>query len=129
MVEIVTLSQFNRAKLRASAGRLTVTESTVDRQWRVRNEENGATYRVTFMQGADGRKFAACECKGAEGGYICKHMGKALPLALELALAVEARERVQAARAAAPRYNFEPAPGRFTDPEDADADCDAANWQ
>jgi hypothetical protein len=126
MVEILNLSQFNRAKLRASAGRLTVTESTVDRQWRVRNEESGAVYRVTYMQGADGRKFATCECKGAQGGYVCKHMGVSLPLAVELALAVEARERLQAQGSALPRFTPNPA----FDEEDADiADCDEANWQ
>lgn len=100
MIEITSLSQFNRAKLRASAGKLKVTESTVDKQWRVTNEENGNVYRVTFMQGADGRKFATCECAGGQGGFVCKHMAVTLPLAVELALAVEARARVQAAKAA-----------------------------
>ena len=109
MVEIVDLKQFNRAKLRASVGKLVVTESTVDRQWRVTNEENGKTYRVTFMKGADGRKFATCECEGGQGGYVCKHMGKCLPLALELALAVEARERLQAQGARLPRDDYNPA--------------------
>lgn len=109
MVEIVDLKQFNRARLRASAGRFTVTDSTVDRQWRVKNEENGKTYRVTFMQGADGRRFASCECEGAQKGYTCKHMGLVLPMAVELALAVEARERIQAAAAALPRFTPNPA--------------------
>src|SRR5215204_3906185 len=123
MVEILNLSQFNRAKLRASAGKLVVTESTVDRQWRVMNEENGNVYRVTYMQGADGRKFATCECAGGQGGYTCKHMAVTLPMATELALAVEARERVRAAAAMLPRLP------KWSDPEEADADCDPANWQ
>lgn len=101
MVEITSLKQFNRAKLRASAGKLTVTESTVERQWRVKNEENGNVYRVTYMRGADGRKYATCECKGGQDGHVCKHMGATLPLAVELSLAVEARERVKAAGLAA----------------------------
>ncbi len=126
MIEINSLSQFNRAKLRASAAKLTVTESTVDKQWRVRNEENGNVYRVTFMQGTDGRRFAACECKGAQGGFVCKHMGATLPLAVELALAVEARERIAAQAGALPRFTPNPA---FDDPENADADCDPINWQ
>jgi uncharacterized Zn finger protein len=57
----------------------------------VKNEESCAVYRLTYMRGADGRKFATCECKGGQGGYVCKHMGATLPLALELTLAVEAR--------------------------------------
>jgi len=28
-----------------------------------------------------------------------------------------------------PAFDPEPAPGKFTDPESADADCDPANWQ
>ena len=108
MVEITSLSQFNRAKLRASAGKLTVTESTVERQWRVHNEESRQTYRVTFMQGADGHRFVTCECKGGQAGYTCKHMGKVLPLAIELQLAVEAREAFRAA-AALPRHVWNPA--------------------
>lgn len=101
MIEITSLSQFNRAKLRASAGKLTVKTSTVKRVYRVTNEEKGVTYRVTFMRGQDGRKFATCECAGGQEGYVCKHMGAALPMHLELMLAVEARERLQAAKAAA----------------------------
>lgn len=101
MVEITNLKQFNRAKLRASAAKLTVTESTVDKQWRVRNEENGNVYRVTYMRGADGRKFATCECKGGQAGYVCKHMAATLPSAVEVALMAEARGRVQAAGLAA----------------------------
>ena len=101
MIEITSLSQFNRAKLRASAGKLTVRTSTIERVYRVTNEEKHVTYRVTFMRGADGRKFATCECAGGQGGYVCKHMGAALPLHLELVLAVEARERVQDATKAA----------------------------
>jgi hypothetical protein len=126
MVEILNLSQFNRAKLRASAGKLVVTESTVDRQWRVMNEENGNVYRVTFMQGADGRKFATCECAGGQGGYTCKHMAVTLPMAVELQLAVEARERIRAAIPALPRWTPNPA---FDEPDADIADCDVANWQ
>jgi hypothetical protein len=122
MIEITDLKQFNRAKLRASAGRLTVTESTVDRQWRVTNEEKGNTYRVTFMKGTDGRKFATCECKGGQGGYVCKHMALTLPTAVEIQLLVEARERVKAA-AALPQLP------KWSDPEEADADCNPINWQ
>jgi hypothetical protein len=118
MIEITHLSQFNRAKLRASAGRLAVTESTVDRQWRVKNEESGAVYRVTFMQGADGRRFVTCECAGGQGGYVCKHMGKVLPLAIELQLAVEAREAFRKGAAALPRDVWNPA---FDEPETAAA--------
>ena len=41
MIQITNLSQFNRAKLRASAGKFTATTSTVWRVYRVRNEEKG----------------------------------------------------------------------------------------
>ena len=110
MIQITNLSQFNRAKLRASAGKLTATTSTVWRVYRVTNEEKGVTYRVSFWRDSNGRKWTTCECAGAQGGYVCKHMGAALP-----------RQT--------PNPAFEPAPGKFTDPEDADADCDSINWQ
>jgi len=122
MIQITNLRQFNRAKLRASVASLQVTESTVDRQWRVFSPASGNTYRVTYMQGADGRRFGTCECKGAQGGYVCKHMGAVLPMAFELALTVEARERVRAAA-------MLPQLPKWSDPEEADADCDPANWQ
>ena len=134
MIQITNLSQFNRAKLRASAGKLTATTSTVWRVYRVTNEEKGVTYRVSFWRDRAGRKWTTCECAGAQAGFVCKHMGAALPMHLELMLTVEARaERAEGRKAAAafftPNPAFEPAPGKFTDPEDADADCDSINWQ
>jgi hypothetical protein len=48
-------------------------------------------------------------------------------------LTVEARAGRKAAGITLPRQTpnpaFEPAPGKFTGPEDADADCDTINWQ
>jgi hypothetical protein len=53
-------------------------------------------------------------------------MAVTLPMAVELQLAVEARERVKAAAVALPRF----APNPAFDEEDADIpDADAANWQ
>jgi len=139
MIQITNLRQFDRAKLRASVGQLTVTTSTVWRVYRVTNEEKGATYRVSFWRDRAGRRWAACDCLGAQGGHVCKHMGAALPTHLELMLAVEGRERKAAEREAGagtlPRLTYnpasdaEPAPGKFTDPGGADADCDPINWQ
>ena len=133
MIQITNLSQFNRAKLRASAGKLTAATSTVWRVYRVRNEEKGVTYRVSFWRDRNGRKWTTCECAGAQAGFICKHMGAALPMHLELMLTVEARAERKAAAVTLPRQTpnpaFEPAPGKFTDPEGADADCDSINWQ
>ena len=139
MIQITALNQFNRAKLRASVGKLTVTTSTVWRVYRVRNEEKGVTYRVSFWRDRDGRRWATCECLGAQGGHVCKHMGTALPTHLELMLAVEAREAQATERKAGagvlprvtynPAFDPEPAPDKWSDPESADADCDAANWQ
>ena len=43
MIQIANLSQFNRAKLRASAGKLNATTSTVWRVYRATNEEKGVT--------------------------------------------------------------------------------------
>jgi hypothetical protein len=133
VIQITTLRQFDRAKLRASAGKLTVSPSTLLRQYRVTNEEKGVTYRVDFYKASDGRKFATCECAGAQGGHVCKHMGAALPVHLEIMMTLESiegmRERKAAARFFTPNPAFDPAPGKFTDPEGADADCDPANWQ
>ena len=136
MIQITALNQFNRAKLRASVGKLTVTTSTVWRVYRVTNEEKGVTYRVSFWRDRDGRRWATCDCLGAQGGHVCKHMGAALPTHLELMLAVEGREAAAERKGAAatlPRvtYNpaFDPEPDKWSDPEGADLDCDAANWQ
>ena len=134
MIQITSLKQFDRAKLRASAGRLKVQPSSLLRQYRVTNEEKGVTYRVDFYRASGGCKFATCECAGAKAGFVCKHMGAALPMHLELMLTVEARaEKAEGRKAAAafftPNTAFDPAPGKFTDPESADADCDPANWQ
>jgi len=133
MIQITNLSQFNRAKLRASAGKLTATTSTVWRVYRVTNAEKGVTDRVSFWRDRNGRKWTTCECAGAQGGFVCKHMGAALPMHLELMLTVEARAGRKAAGVTPPRQTpnpaFEPAPGKFTDPEEADADCDSINWQ
>jgi hypothetical protein len=129
MIAITSLKQFDRAKLRASVGKLAVTTSTVWRVYRVTNEEKGVTYRVSFWRDRTGRRWATCDCLGAQGGHICKHIAAALPMHLELMLAVEQREERQAARAKAPaplpRYDFD----KWNDPEAADLDCDAANWQ
>jgi hypothetical protein len=126
MILITNLSQFNKAKLRASAGKLTATTSTVWRVYRVTNEEKGVTYRVSFWRGRDGRRWTTCECAGGQAGFVCKHMGKAISLHLELMLTVEGRAERKAAAAAPPRYTPNPA----FDEEDANIpDADAANWQ
>lgn len=75
--------QFARAAARAAAGRLTVEPSTLLRQYRVHNAENGKTYRVDFFRERTGRKFVTCECAGGQSGRVCKHMAAALPLHLQ----------------------------------------------
>ena len=128
MIEITNLSQFNRAKLRASAGKLTATTSTVWRVYRVTNEEKGVTYRVSFWRDRDGRKWATCECAGAQAGFVCKHMGAALPMHLELMLTVEARAEKAASKGAGSLPRFTPNPA-FDEPDADLADCHEANWQ
>ena len=128
MIQITSLSQFNRAKLRASAGKLTATTSTVWRVYRVTNEEKGVTYRVSFWRDRNGRKWATCECAGAQAGFVCKHMGAALPMHLELMLTVEARaEKAKSKGAGAlPRHTPNPA---FDEPDADLPDCHESNWQ
>ena len=90
-----------------------MTTSTVWRVYRVHNAEKSVTYRVSFWRDRDGRRWATCECPGAQGGHVCKHMGAALPTHLELMLAAEAREEKAAERragaAAIPRRTYNPA--------------------
>jgi hypothetical protein len=80
-------------------------------------------------QGA-GRKWTTCECAGAQGGHVCKHMGAAPPMHLELMLAVEGREQKAAERKAGagalPRFTPNPA---FDEPDADLPDCHEANWQ
>lgn len=81
MIEIRNFGeQFARAAARVATANLTVEPSTLLRQYRVKSGEN--VYRVDFYRAPDGRRFAHCECKGAQGGYVCKHMAAALPLHL-----------------------------------------------
>ena len=58
----------------------------------------------------------------AQGGFVCKHMGAALPVHLEIMLALDGAEKMRAARPAKPT----PHPA-FDDADDPDLDIN--NWQ
>lgn len=126
--------QFSRAAARAAAGQLTVEPSTLMRQYRVRNNEKGVTYRVDFFKTSDGRKFVTCECAGGQSGRICKHAAAALPVHLQTmrenhAAAVAAADKAfgdfEGVDAAA--FMRQAEAGAFDDADDPDADIN--NWQ
>ena len=84
MIELKSADQLSKAIARAKAGRLFVQATSIFRQYRVTNRETGAQYVVNFFVRA-GRRFAQCECKGAERGFHCKHVAAAASLHLYVA--------------------------------------------
>ncbi len=84
MIELKSVEQLTNAIARARASRLFVQATSIFRQYTVTNRESGARYMVNFFV-RGGRKFAACQCKGAERGFACKHVAAAAGLHLYLA--------------------------------------------
>lgn len=68
---------FNSDKMKAAAirgaGTLKVKMTKVFRSYVVVNKATGAEYHVNFAV-HNGTKLAGCDCKGAQAGYLCKHI-------------------------------------------------------
>ena len=84
MIELRSVEQLERAIARAKAGRLYVQRTNLYRQYRVTNRETGAQYYVNFFV-RNGKRYGACECKGGQQGYACKHLAAAAGLHVMIA--------------------------------------------
>lgn len=80
MIELVSADQLARATERAKAANLLVQPTTIFRQYRVTNRENGQVYIVNFFVRKDGRRFGGCTCKAGERNLACKHLAAAAGL-------------------------------------------------
>jgi hypothetical protein len=80
MIELVSAEQLTKATERAKASNLLVQATTIFRQYRVTNRDNGQVYVVNFFVRKDGKRFGGCTCKGGSAGYACKHLAAAAGL-------------------------------------------------
>ena len=80
MIELINVDQLAKATERAKASNLFVQPSSIFRQCRVTNRDNGNQYVVNFFVRKDGKRFGSCSCKGAAAGYACKHLAAAAGL-------------------------------------------------
>ena len=78
MIELVSAEQLARATERAKAGNLFVQPTTLFRQYRVTNRDNGNQYVVDFfVRKSDGKRFGHCTCKAGMKNLACKHLSVA----------------------------------------------------
>lgn len=80
MIELVSAEQIARATERAKASNLLVQPTTIFRQYRVTNRDNGNQYVVNFFIRKDGKRFGGCTCKAGERNLACKHLAAAAGL-------------------------------------------------
>jgi len=80
MIELINAEQLAKATERAKAANLLVQPTTVFRQYRVTNRDNGNQYVVNFFVRKDGKRFGGCTCKGGAAGHVCKHLAAAAGL-------------------------------------------------
>ncbi len=76
MIELVNAEQLAKATDRAKAGNLFVQPTTLPRQYRVTNRDNGNQYVVDFFV-RNGKRYGHCSCKGGERNLACKHLSAA----------------------------------------------------
>jgi hypothetical protein len=80
MIELVSAEQIAKATERAKASNLFVQPTTIFRQYRVTNRDNGNQYVVNFFVRKDGKRFGGCTCKAGERNLACKHLAAAAGL-------------------------------------------------
>lgn len=73
MVELVSTKQLSKATERAKAGKLFVQPTSLFRQYRVTNRENGNQYTVDFFV-RNGKRYGHCSCKAGQNNRQCKHL-------------------------------------------------------
>jgi hypothetical protein len=84
MIQLVSADQLARATERAKAGNLFVQPTSIFRQYRVTNRDNGNQYVVNFFV-RDGKRYGQCTCKAGQNNIPCKHLSCAAALNVCLA--------------------------------------------
>ena len=79
MIEIQSAEQLAKATERAKAGNLFVQATSMFRQYRVTNRDNGNQYTVDFFV-RNGKRFGHCTCKAGQNNIACKHVSAAAGL-------------------------------------------------
>lgn len=79
MIELVSAEQLAKATERAKASNLLVQLTTIFRQYRVTNRDNGNKYVVNFFV-RNGKRYGHCTCKAGERNLVCKHISAAAAL-------------------------------------------------
>jgi uncharacterized Zn finger protein len=92
MFRLTTREAMARAIERARAANLLVQRTTIPRQYRVTNRDNGNTYTVNFfVRQSDRARFADCTCPAT---IICKHIASAAGLNVMDAIARREAARI-----------------------------------
>jgi len=73
MIELVNAEQLAKATERAKASNLLVQPTTIFRQYRVTNRDNGNEYVVNFFV-RNGKRYGHCTCAAGERNLVCKHL-------------------------------------------------------
>lgn len=84
MIQLTTPEALEGATKRARESRLFVQSTSVFRQYRVTNRENGNQYVVDFFV-RNGKRFGHCTCKAGRNHIACKHLSAAAGLHVCLA--------------------------------------------
>jgi hypothetical protein len=89
MIELISADQLSKATERAKISNLLVQPTTIFRQYRVTNRDNGNTYTVNFFV-RNGKRYAGCTCKAGERNLACKHLAAAAGLHICIAALMRA---------------------------------------
>lgn len=76
MIELISAEQLSKATDRAKAGNLFVQPTTLPRQYRVTNRDNGNQYTVDFFV-RNSKRYGHCTCLGGINNRACKHLSAA----------------------------------------------------
>jgi hypothetical protein len=76
MIELLNAEQLAKATQRAKAGKLFVQPTSLSRQYKVTNRENGNIYTVDFFL-RNGKRYGHCSCKAGQNNRQCKHLSAA----------------------------------------------------
>jgi uncharacterized Zn finger protein len=93
MIELTSAEQLAKATARAKAGNLLVQTTSIFRQYRVTNRDNGKQYVVNFFI-RDGKRYGHCTCKAGERNLVCKHLSASAGYHVMRAAARREAERI-----------------------------------
>lgn len=95
MIELISADQLAKATERAKSSNLLVQPTTILRQYRVTNRDNGNQYVVNFFgRKSDSKRFGQCTCKAGQNNIACKHLSAAAGYHVARMTALREAERV-----------------------------------